>query len=149
MSEYLLNPTADPALNALVGLQSPQVTTFKGFDAILTTTGTQTIWTPGSGKKFVLRGWHINTLVTVALTPAGGGAVGVNLYDATVDSANIVGNLTLLRNSSQDGEFYPSHNEYPAGFSSTTADQALIVGMTQSITTGFIRVCGSVWGTEA
>ena len=147
MADYLKEPLADPALDALTALQPAKIDTFKPVNVELTTTGTSTIWTPASGKKFVVYGWDIHILTTVTLAAAAGG-VALCLYDASVSDANIIGTLEALRSDASAGQMFHSQLDRRFGHTSATADQALIVGPAIDITTGKVRISGTVWGTE-
>ena len=147
MSDYLLNSTADPAVDALVNLQPGKIDKFKPVNASLTTTGTATVWTPTGGTKFVVYGWDIQILVATTLAAAANG-VAFCLYDASVSDSNIIGSLEVLRSDASSGQMFRSQLVRDFGHPSSTADQALIVSPAITINGGRVRITGVVWGTE-
>jgi hypothetical protein len=147
MADYLKKPLADPALTALVALQPAVIDKFKPVNVELTTTGTSTVWTPTTGTSFVVYGWDIHILTTVTLAAAVGG-VALCLYDASVSDANIIGTLETLRSDASAGQMFHSQLDRRFGHASASVNQALIVGPAIDITTGKVRISGTVWGTE-
>lgn len=130
----------------VANLEASVVKTFTGSVATNTPLG---IWTPATGKKFVLKGFAINAVVGVVLN---GTATSLWLVDNTVStlifplaafSATQAAN-SVLRQPTVSILPYKS-----GGFVSAAANNALkVVGDATVGTTGTILVSGIVWGDE-
>jgi len=117
-----------------------------------TTTGLGTIWTPTSGKKFRLMGWHLIVGVDIILNATSTKGLTVQLVDNAVATAwgpalGHVGPVGAITTNIE------SKGDLKEGWLSATADNVLKVtahhkGTTESIDTGYLMVAGTVWGRE-
>jgi hypothetical protein len=125
----------------------------KNFAATFTTTGNVAAWTPTTGKKFVLKGFAINAVVTTALAGTG---TSLHLVDGTAvgtNGVNIVWPLAAFSATQAAGSVLRqptvSIQPYkPGGFVGSTVSQALRIVANADISTGVIAVSGVVWGDE-
>ena len=125
----------------------------KNFSGTFTTTGNVVAWTPATGKKFVLKGFAIQAVVTTTLAGTGTaiylndgtaiGTSGVNIvWPLAAFAANQAANSVLRQPTTSIVPYKPG------GFVGSTAGQALRIVADASITTGVIAVSGVVWGDE-
>jgi hypothetical protein len=142
--------------------------TFKAVKTSFTTTGLATIWTPASGKKFVLKGGNLLATVSTVLATATPGAQ-IVLCDNAMATAVIqpIGVVSLAAQSigSPLNVFYPVATAgsapvasgfqpvsflIPEGYQSATANNVLKCGTHDGSTigSGVIQITGVVWGTE-
>jgi hypothetical protein len=134
----------------VANLEASVVKTFSG---TFTTTGNVAVWTPATGKKFVLKGFAINAVVTTVLAGTG---TSIHLVDGTsvgASGVNIVWPLAAFSATQAAGSVLrqPTVSIVPyksGGFVGTTAGQALRIVADASISTGVIAVSGIVWGDE-
>ena len=118
-------------------------------DSITGTTAV-TIWTPSTGRRFVLRGFAITAIVKTTLVAANPGTL--YFHDSSSTTAVIcpVGSFATL--AAQDtvltGSNGPFTIDLGTGVRGTAVDTTLKLAPSLSIGAGEIRYCGVVWGVE-
>jgi hypothetical protein len=161
--------------NYYEGLNYPSVV--KGFGVQITTTGLATLWTPASGKKFVLLGGQITVHVGVLLATQIAGDFVVlcdNALTAPIHNLGVLPDTALVAGSVlgttqiSDAAFAPAEDStlastmdhqqrfsIPGGYVSSTANNVLKAGVVlgdagtvSTIGTGKMWFVGQVWGHE-
>lgn len=149
------------ALNRLAGVLAGQVqvtmleggtgrNVYQSFQSSITGTNTATVWTPQTGRRYVLRGFAITAVVRTVLASASAHALyfqdsgtgtptvaPIGAYGAT----DAIG--TILTGSS--GPFVCQLHE---GVRGSAVDTVLRVAAGNDIGSGVIRFTGVVWGVE-
>lgn len=156
-----MDPVAD-AINRLANTLAGQVqvTTlpgatgrniFQGFvGSAITGTTAATIWTPNTGKRFVLRGFSITAIVRDVLAAAKPGTLYFHdsssstqviapcgAFDATAAAGTII--------TGANGPYTLNLHE---GVRGSAVDTTLKLAASLDIGSGVIRYCGVVWGIE-
>lgn len=120
---------------------------FTPFELSATITGSTLadIWTPASGKKFVLKGFEVTAIVRTAFAAANP-CVLMFYDDSTAAPACSAG--MAFEATAVVGTWYATARVLREGKTSETADNVLKLGFSASISTGVLSVAGVVWGEE-
>ena len=118
--------------------------------AAINGTTAATIWTPSTGKRFVLRGFAITAIVRDTLVAAKPGTL--YFHDSSSSSVVIcpVGSFgaTDAAGTILTGTAGPFTIVLRRAVPATATDTTLKLAASLDIGTGTIRYCGVVWGTE-
>jgi len=118
--------------------------------AAITGTTAATIWTPSTGRRFVLRGFAITAIVRDVLAAAKPGTL--YFHDSSSASTVIcpVGSFgaTDAAGTILTGTAGPFTIDLGSGVRGTAIDTTLKLAASLDIVGGVIRYCGVVWGTE-
>jgi len=126
-----------------------EASVFKPFVGNVSGTGGLTIWTPATGKKFVVKGFAISAVVSALLSGTG---VALHLVDDSYAAANILWPLASFSATAAAGTVLrsptPTTLPYkPNGFVSSAANR--VVKIVADASTGSnIAVSGVIWGDE-
>ena len=120
----------------------------KTLSTSITTTGTATVWTPASGKRFRLK--YISIVSAISTTLAGTG-VQLNFYDNAVGGSALIWPIAVF--AANQAAFASLTTGSPIllptpGILSAAANNALIIGCDATISTGKIQLAVVVGGTE-
>lgn len=148
----------------------------KSVNALHDAAAAKDIWTPASGKKFRVLGWHLQCVVNVALQNAAAGDY-VLMYDEVVtrpiavlgvvqDGTPVAGSILSASAQTGVGAFAAAVTEMgshvmappvniPGGYLSSAADSDVKVSLCVAATgavvdvgTGELRIQGLIWGHE-
>ena len=118
--------------------------------AAITGTTAVTIWTPSTGKRFVLRGFAITAIVRDVLAAAKPGTL--YFHDSSSSTTVIcpVGSFgaTDAAGTILTGTAGPFTIDLGSGVRGTAVDTTLKLAASLDIGSGVIRYSGVVWGTE-
>ena len=113
-------------------------------NSTFTGTGTLTLRTPTSSLRFILRAWHLVIAVKTQLAAANG--ITVLFYDGT--TARPGPGLAFFPAKAQAGDGRISYVDQFDGWASGAAERSLLIGASDDISTGVIRVSGVAYGSE-
>ena len=109
----------------------------------ITGTTVLTVWTPTPGFKFLLKGYDITVGVRTVL--AASNLVSFGFWDNAVATAAIAP-VCSFQATDPAGVHFQVTKDYGEGILSATADNALVLGPSATISTGVLDVMGVVWG---
>lgn len=131
MSGYVINPATG------AWIKSVAANVFK--TAVATASGDNAIWTPASGKKFVLLKATIEATGNLAINT--GGILTMALRDNTTA---IGATFSVFAPGTAGTTFSPGYREVldfgELGYTSTAADQVLNLNLSAALTGGTVRV---------
>lgn len=118
--------------------------TFKTVNGQVTTNGTLTIWTPASGKKFRVKAVYVDATVDVVLAASGTAGVYLQVFDDTTAILDVAAFTTTAAAGTSKSRMI----DLRQGYVSATANNALKIGFSASITTGKVDLSVIAIGTE-
>ena len=126
-----------------------EATVFKSFAGVVSGTGGLTVWTPASGKKFVVKGFAIGAVVATTLT---GTATQLHLVDDSYAAANILWPLASYSATAAAGTVLRSPTPTvlpfkPNGFVGSAINRVVKI-VCDAAAGQNISVSGVIWGDE-
>lgn len=152
------DPVADALGRLVVAIQAGlQMTTrsgiaantFQAFQNNVTGTTAFTVWTPSTGKRYVLRGWSCIAVVKTVLVTGAGAAHTLFFKDGT-GAFPVAPICPYVSNAAVDTILRadPAPVLLDSGIAGSVVDSPLTIATGNDIGTGVIRFTGVVWGVE-
>lgn len=129
---------------------------FVPFESSITGTGTFDVWTPGTGRRYVLRGFAISAVNNVALLPGAAATGRFRFVDSNTTNCvapvavyGSTGSASAAIDFALTGTNGPVVVDLREGIRGSVVDAKLQLDCSNDIGAGVIRFNGLVWGTEA
>lgn len=122
--------------------------TFKEVSTSFTTTGLATLWTPATGKRFLLKGFNLRASLTTAASGATPGSQ-IVVCDNTV-ATRVIASLGVITSATEavTRDFGLAMGNFGEGIPSALANNILACGCANTVGAGVVLIRGTVWGTE-
>lgn len=125
---------------------------FKEVEVDMTFAGsnvTADLWTPASGKKFVLKGFHLRMVVTTVYATATVGAMAL-LVDNAI-ATRVIACVGVVTNTAEavGRDYGVVEGHFAEGIISAANNNVLRIIFTTGATSGITAIRGTVWGQEA
>jgi hypothetical protein len=114
---------------------------FKTVNGTITGTGSLTLWTPATGKRFVVKSLALSYLVTTAFTGSG---TSLQLLDDTT----VIGDVQVFSASAAIGLTNQITIDLRQGIASTGANKVLSLKFNSTIGAGVLAITCISMGTE-